>query len=234
MSTLPELQAHFLAALYHDESGLSPQLDISTRSAQQQIQIYRDSIFGGLSKALANIYPVSVKLVGQTFFDALCLRYIQQTPSLSPDVNDYGQGLADFTQGFAPAQSLVYLPDTMRLEWAWHQALQSADDPQADLQTLMSLDPEAVLHSHLILTGTGTLVRSDYPIDRIWQTNQDDYDGDDTIELDNAGVALFVWRQHKTLRMDVIDDALYDFLYQLQQKKPLPKSNTPMPIYKHR
>lgn len=36
-------------------------------SSQQQIAIYRDSVYGSLSSALAQIYPVCKKLVGDEF-----------------------------------------------------------------------------------------------------------------------------------------------------------------------
>ena len=134
-----------------------------------RLRPYRETTLGALADALAAIHPVCVRLVGEDAFRQLARRCARERPSRSPDLNDYGE-LADFIEGFAPARALPYLADVARLEWALHRARHAAP-------------------------GDGpTILVSPYPIDRIWTTNQPDWEGDTEVRLDEGGVRLAIGR----------------------------------------
>ena len=217
---LRELQQHFFHGLFRNQND-SPILELiddsGARSPVEQLAVYRDSVFGGLTKALAGIYPVCRKLVGERFFDAMAGRFIVQIPSCSPDLNDYGDELAAFIAGFPPAAPLPYLPDVARLEWAWHQAFNSADRPGIDMQALAEIDEARREHIVFRLAKSTTLLASAYPIHRIWEVNQDEYKGDDSVDLDEGGVKLIVWRHDLTMRIDPVKASEWRLLTELAQ-----------------
>ena len=185
------------------------------------IDIYRNSIFGGLLKSLTEIYPVTQRLVGNEFFDALCLRYIACTSSHNPDINYYGQTLAEFTAQFEPAMSLPYLPDVMRLEWAWHWALQVKETETSALKTLTTLDAESLSRVTLILTNSASLIRSAFPVLTIWQVNQAEQDGDTAVDLGQGGENILVWRHQRELCMDRLTVSQADFLNAILMQQTL-------------
>lgn len=201
---LHNLQRTFWQSIYNPQLDLTVPIAQTHLPAEQQINIYRNSIFSGLLKALAEIYPVSKRLVGPEFFDALCMRYIAITPSCHFDINQYGQTLAEFTATFLPAASLPYLPDIMRLEWAWHYALQTRSDDLPSVQELVHLDPELLPDVILVLHTTATLLRSRYPVLTIWQVNQPDFNANDSVDLSLGGQDIFVWRDGDQLRIDLL------------------------------
>lgn len=210
---LHKLQQSLLQAIYHRHDDVEQLLDGQRYTAEQQMNIYRNSIFGGLLKSLTEIYPVTRRLVGEDFFDALCQRYIARIPSTKPDINDYGQSLAEFTANFPPAMSLPYLVDVMQLEWAWHWALQCKDTPIGDLHTLLDMDAETLSNITLVLPDSATLIRSAFPVLTIWQANQPAQNGNALIDLTMGGQNILVWRHKVELRMDPLEVAETDFVH---------------------
>ena len=220
MPTLHDIEYAFLQGICNSETSILTELDESNRPAAGQLSTYRKSIFGGLLKALAEIYPVSEKLVGYDFFQALCLRYIRQTPSLSFDLNDYGSDLHAFTRSFPHTIGLPYLPDVMRLEWAWHHAFQAPDYANKDLSDLAHLPFAELEHCVLLIHPTGSLLQSPYPIQRIWESNQDRPD-DNPVNLDEGAVHLFVWRDRNDMHIDILTESMYLLIKAIQSQTAL-------------
>ena len=219
---LHELQQDFLTGLFDPQQQL-PILQyikqMEGKTAADQFAIYRGSVTGGLTKALAEIYAVCQKLVGKEFFDAIIGHFISHQRSYSPDLNDYGAQLSEFIGNFPAAASLPYLADVARLEWAWHRAFNGEDAPHGDLDSLSKLDqdqyPSIIFH----LAKNCALLESVYPIHRIWETNQDDFKGDKQVNLDEGGVRLIIWRHGLTMHMDPLDDAQWALLTELNQQQ---------------
>ena len=168
------------------------------------MRIYRNNWRGGLSKALADTYFVCERLVGKAFFQLLAHKYMNEHPSLSNSLNDYGGHFADF---LAVSPSLIsevpYLPDVARLEWAIHSVL-VAPNPRHEAFNweLLNNIPEEV-YQNLILyrVQPGLLLQSEFPVDRIWETNQDNFTGEDSIHLDEGTVYLFIGRKGFDLKI---------------------------------
>ena len=94
-----------------------------------------------------------------------------------------------------------------RLEWAWHRAFNAADAPPIDTQALGQVeecDRERIAFA--LPEGSG-LLESAYPAHRIWEVNQEEYVGDATVDLEEGGVKLLIWRKELAMRIDVLDAA---------------------------
>ncbi len=212
---LRELERQFIDALFSSSAAPSIQRVIEAtdgRSAEAAFAVYRGSVYTGLTAALSAVYPVCRKLVGQRFFDALAERFITTTPSRSPDLTDYGGELADFIAAFAPAASLPYLADVARLEWAWHRAFNAADASSLNVRALQQVDEAQREQIVFALPDGSALVESAYPIHRIWEVNQDDFEGEATVDLDEGAVKLLVWRAQLNTRIDITDAPEWLFL----------------------
>ncbi|MFW2372301.1 MAG: putative DNA-binding domain-containing protein [Gammaproteobacteria bacterium] len=188
-------------------------------SPQQQIAICRDSVFGSLSLALSQIYPVCRKLVGDEFFDFMATQYIKKHYSVSPDLADFGKQLAIFIEAFKPLSELVYLADVARLEWAWHKAFHAVDYGLLDIYQLAQV-PETDQPSLLFMLPPGSeLISSIYPIDVIWLANQGQNKHDQVISLDQGGVKLLVWRKQYDMRIDTLHEDEWLFLNAIKERQ---------------
>ncbi len=185
-----------ISAHIHAGDGLAP---------TEHLLIYRHAILATLVRALGAIHPVCKRLVGDNFFDAMSRVYARQTPSESPDLGDYGESFGDFVAAFEPAAGLVYLADVARLEWRWHRAFHAPDEDAIDIAALAGIAEEDMDRIAFRLPVSAGLLASDYPVQRIWQVNQDDWTGDQAVDLAAGGARLVVWRQGHEMRIDAPD-----------------------------
>lgn len=225
MIQLQQLQKLFMTAIFDQDTGSYQQLanylvEKEQLSQNDQIDIYRNSIFGSLTTALSQIYPVCHKLVGEDFFEYMAAEYIKKQPSCSADLANYGYDFDLFIDKFQAAQSLVYLPDVARLEWAWHRAFHSADHPGLDIAQLSALTREQQSHVIFQLAPEASLIYSAYPVDKIWQSNQSDEEPEEVVDLSEGVCRLLVWRKGYDMRIDRLQENEYLFLSAIASNKP--------------
>jgi hypothetical protein len=188
-------------------------------SAATAIGIYRNNYLGNLHDALAGAYPVIEQLVGRDFFRLLARRYIEQHPSRSGNLHHYGAGMAGFIAAFEPAQGLPYLPDVAALEWACHRTYFADEAATIDIVKLAQLSPAQ--YSGLILHTTCHLVRSNYPVSKIWHAHQPGAPGDFHIDLASGPCNALVSRRDDIVRVSELADADASWLQAIQAGIPL-------------
>ncbi|WP_017668197.1 DNA-binding domain-containing protein [Sandarakinorhabdus sp. AAP62] len=139
-------------------------------AAGGRFTIYQRNHVASLTAALAKTFPVVQRLVGEPFFAAMAARFIFQSPPRVPMLADYGADLADFIAAFEPAESLPFLADVARLEYARVRAWHAADHASPPLD---GADAVAALLPHrIVLHPSATLIQSDHPVLAIWAANQ--------------------------------------------------------------
>jgi hypothetical protein len=150
--------------------------------------IYRNNVFVGLTRALAQRFPVTERLVGTEFFTAMARAFAQDHKPASPLIIAYGDDFPDFIAGFEPAAMLDYLADVARIEAAWTRAYHAADAPSLDLAALSSLAPDDLFRLRLPPHPSAALVQSDHPVGTIWAAHQ----GEEVMPVD-------IWRGETVL-----------------------------------
>lgn len=215
MPSLRELQRGFAGAVFAAD-GVDPDFALAgMMAASDRVAIYRNAIFSNYRKALGATYPVVLRLVGAPFFNAAVDAFVRAHASTCGDLNVYGDVFGEFLASYPYAQDLPYLPDVARLEWAIDEANRAADhaaDPQAVLGALSAIAPERLAEIRLRLAPSCRLVSSAFPILRLWQTNQLDFVGDESVDLDAGGDALLVRRDSAGVTLAVLPPAEYAFL----------------------
>lgn len=122
------MQAAVAAALLDADRPPPPGLRTWNGSdVAQRFAVHRNNVLLSLVDALAEDFPVVQALVGEDFFRALAAVFVRSRPPRSPVLSGWGEGLAGFIAGFAPAASLPYLADIARLEWLRIRAAHAAD-----------------------------------------------------------------------------------------------------------
>jgi hypothetical protein len=194
---LCRLQQQFLSTLCNSSSrkSIAREVVVSKKlSAQEKLAIYRNSMQQNLIKTLCNTYPVCYQLVGEEFFRGMVTKYSEKMLSVSVDLGNYGADLAKFIAKFLPAQSVSYLSDIAKLEWSLHQLSRGKDNAVFDFSQLNHLSEAQQLHVVFELPINSFLLNSQYPIKKIWQLHQPDYQGETTIDFNIDVERLFLCR----------------------------------------
>ncbi len=189
-------------------------------SALRRLEIYRHNVYSNLRGTLKDIYPVILAVVGDAFFHHAADQFIAVEASRSGDLNQFGGEWATFLGAYPHAAELPYLPDVARLEWAWHEAFHAGDAPPLDLVRLASLPAEEHGGLRFSLHPTACLIRSDFPILRIWEVNQPTFTGDVEVDWDAPSDALLVHRDTVdgvSVLIERLPAAAYAFLHAIAQ-----------------
>lgn len=168
-------------------SGLRDARDIG------RFEVYRASFEANLGEALRGTYPVVHRLVGEAYFGQVARAYLRTHPSHSGDIHEFGAEFESFLAAQDSIGDLPYLPDVARLEWLAHRAFHAADATPLTLGTLAGLPPDS--YAGLCLLPSVGLMRSEFPVHRIWQVNQENWAGDAVVRLEEGGVRLAVFRE---------------------------------------
>ncbi len=224
MPSLADLQTAFAAAVL-GESSEAVEITRTVRGSglapTQRVQVYRNAVWVRLKDALADIYPVLRRLVGDACFDGVAAELIRRYPPRVGYLNPFGEQMAGIVAGLPVLAGLPYLPDVARLEWAWHQAFHAAGAPGLPAQAFADVPVEQQHAIGLRLQPGASLLSSSYPIGRIFEVNQPDYQGDDTVSLDQGGEFLLIIRRGFNVRVEPLSAGEYALLAALAASAPL-------------
>ncbi len=236
---LRELQREFADGIWNDAPAVHAHICDGAFPAARHLQIYRHNTFANLTDALIADYPVVHRLVGEGFFAYAADSYIRRHPPRSGNLHDFGDGtepraagqgcpgcgfggdFAGFLAAFPAAQTLPYLPDMARLEWAWQEAYHAAETAPLSLDALAAVAPEHYGSLVFRLHPSARLLASDYPLLRIWQVNQPDCEGDPAVDLAEGAARLLVVRRGLDVEIEPLAAGEYAWLTALAAGQPL-------------
>lgn len=193
MSTLRELQERIGAAL-DGADGAVELVRAHGIPPERRLQVYRNHLRASLRIALADCYPVIEQLVGAECFGALAQRYLARYPLRSGCLRGYGAEFAALLADQVELAALPYLPDVAALEWARQEAYHAADAKPAGRAALAALGAGELETLRLALHPSCRLLRSPYPLLRIWEANQGDGEDAPAVDLAEGGDTLLVAR----------------------------------------
>lgn len=222
MPSLRELQEAFLeGVLGNDDQPLTRHILAAGLPGRRRLQVYRNNIRASLTQALKCIYGVVGQLVGANAFRQTAHAYTREHPSVAGTLHHYGKEFPEFLATLPNLASLPYLPDVARLEWARHEVFHAAEHVEVNLARLASLAPAQQENLHFRLQPTVRLIASPYPILRIWEVNQPNYQGDDKVSLAEGGTRILVFRRGWQVLMQCIETGEFTLLQAFQTGIPL-------------
>jgi len=198
-------------------------IDPKMSEQPSRFTIYYNNWLFGLIKALIHTYSVCERLTGKRFFEAMANQYVKSHFSSFFSLNSYGFDFFEFIKNFAPASPLPYLSDVAKLEWLIHKTLIGTPNSDINLIKTQELINKIDEHQNLKLSivENGNLITSEYPIHKIWETNQDNHIGETIVNLDEGRVWLLVWRKELELRIDELENVEWKLLVKIQEKEIL-------------
>jgi hypothetical protein len=166
-------QTAFADALLHTDRPVPDGITTARGGVDAaRFAVYRNNVFVGLAKALAQHFPVTERLVGTEFFMTMARAYAQNHKPASPLMIAYGGDFPDFIASFHPARELAYLPDVARVEVAWMRSYHAADAVPISLAVVAAVAPEMLTVLRLAPHPSAALIRSEYPVGSIWGVHQ--------------------------------------------------------------
>lgn len=213
--SLRELQQRFMAALY-DAAAPGPiaAIDGNGLGAAARLRIYRNSCNETHTAALRVTYPAVRALVGEAFFDQAARGYRHAFPSRSGNLQAFGDRLGDYLATLASCRAYPYLPDVARLEWLRQATIlapaAAAITPDAFRRRLgvATASTRVALHPSL------HVIRSAYPLLRIWRYAM--HPGPAGLTL-GAGECVVLWREDDEVAMGAVDAASFACIAALQR-----------------
>ena len=217
LEQLAQFQQQFMDRLYFQQPLTAVTVNDAAGGTDAEccLDTYRGSLYGGLNKALAEIYPVCRQFVGDEFFTAMADRYISRYPSTVERLDDYGEQFAAFLTCFEPVHTLPQLPMLAQLEWAWHRAFHAADAALFDFDGFAEVSQQGGA-VQFQLASELTLLLADYPVDLLWQWHQPD-GPDEMPRLDPMVLPLVVFRPGALVHIERLKNEEWQFLQQLQR-----------------
>ena len=229
MHALPEIQSRFYAAMMAasgDEAAETAVLEVIEEDAgrgRRRLAAYRRGVFGNLCNALVTSYPVVSRIVGLPFFREAARSYIVENPSRSGDLNDYGEGFAEFIGAYPHARQLPYLADVVRLEWLLQITRYAPDRGPADLAGLASTPVEGYGDLLFEIDPACARIDSAWPLHDIWRVNQQAYAGDMEVDF-SQGAQVLLRRTRGAVAVESLSAAEAVFLDALTQGMPLARA----------
>ncbi len=144
------------------------------------MQIYHHQYFISLTEALAKTYSCVKRLVGEDFFRSLATDFIKKHPSKTPNIIDYGEAFSDFIKQYPYCQNMLYLIDIAKFERLYERCYFS--------------------------TSAVFFMRSDYPIIKIWQLDENST----KLDLSIGGDCLKIYQHGGRVVVEKITKQAYD------------------------
>ena len=219
MPSLHDTQARVIGALLRrpDAAPAAPLLRSHRGVApERRLQVYRHNLEASLGAALAAVYPVVARLVGDACFRAVARAFIARFPSRSGNLHAFGAELPAILAAEPALAGLPYLGDVAALEWASHEVYHEADPVAFDVGALAAVPPDAQPALRLPLQHATRFIASAYPVLAIWQSNQAGAAGAGAqVSLDAGGARLLVARSAFEVEYRILGAAEDRFLRRL-------------------
>lgn len=141
-NALLDLQSSFAHHLLHDDAAIETAIAAGHGIAvPRRLGIYHHAYRARLIDALRDSFGHTLTYLGDEWFDADALAYVQAHPSTTSSLNGYGAGFAAWL--LARHAHDADIGELAALDWALRRAFDGADAVPLDLTALAGIAPEA-------------------------------------------------------------------------------------------
>ena len=185
-----------------------------------RLKVYRNNIVGSLTDVMLTTLPIMENLVGKEFMEVMARSFILENPPTQGCLSLYGEGFAEFVEGFELAKSLPYLPDVARFELALNKSYYAQDDEALSAEALSAIAPEDLGDLELCVRNSVQLIQSPYPLTAIRDFCMDDERGD-KLDLNQGGDYIMVYRPQLDTQVIKLAEDEFEMLNNLMSGKTL-------------
>jgi len=181
-------------------------------------RVYRNNSVSAFVDVLRANYKTVHTLVGEDYFSALALAYLEKYPAHQRTLVGYGQGFSKIIEAHVKAHNLGYLSSFAKLDRAWTLAHTAADMRSLSMETLQDYAAAGGdLESYkLALKPDVNLVRNTWPVLAMWSDLRDDTELRGSVELNAKTEHVLVWRRDLEVIYKALTAGEFAFLAALQ------------------
>ncbi|MBY0339705.1 MAG: DNA-binding domain-containing protein [Rhodocyclaceae bacterium] len=219
MNSLRSLQQDFCLAIFNEKKDdilLRQHCVGSATRVRAGIATYRRSILANLANAVVETYPLLQNILGIDFVQEAARVYAIDRLSHSGDLNAYGGDFSGFLACYSPAREYPWLPAVADMEWRIQLIYGAKDAPALNLSAFQSVPPEQWEALKFGMDPGHALIKSDWPLGRIWEVNQPGYSDDMRVEF-NEPQSILLHRKGFDTAVDSLTQGEFDFLSHLSQ-----------------
>lgn len=222
MLALRELQMRFVDALFGgDSDAVAAHIEANGVDPAQRLDLYRDNLREGFTKALAIGFPVIERLVGAEYFRQLAFEFMHAHPSRAGNLHHIGAPFPQYLRERFAGTEYPYLGDVAQLEWAHEEAILADGEAPIAASALVEVDPARYEELRFRLHPACGLVSSRFPIVRIWHANQSESDAAEVIDLGTGGDNVLVHRTADCIEFHRLPSGEFAALAALARGAPL-------------
>lgn len=222
---LANLQKEFWAALVDsDNAVLASICDQGGLKPSDRMDIYRTNVRSLHVSVLISVYPVCEKILGSDCFKQIAKKYVQQNPSQSVDLNEYGDQFANFLRSLIEQRpelaDFQYLADLAQLEWQIQEVYFSADNVKLDIVEFQNACVMQAEEMSFSLQASVSILDSEYPIAELWEMHQSDDAEHKTIDAGEHEY-LCIFRDEYQVSLRKINADLFSLIAAIKDGKTL-------------
>ena len=181
-------------------------------SLEKRLNTYQNNFRQSLSEVLSGTFQTVTTLVGEDFMSQMSQTYALKNPPKKACLHDYGEDFPEFIETFPPAQSLAYLADMARIDWAANRAYHALDISVLSPQNMAELDLSTP-NLKLTLHPSVSLIHSKFAIHDIRQYVRDkDRQNNENFNIEEKEAYLLITRQNYQVSIQEINESEYSFL----------------------
>lgn len=124
---LETIQQTFIDDIYKSTRNLGQYLDRSVPNIDERIDIFVNNRRLCHLDYLKSVYETIVQILGEAFFDAMALEFIDISVQKGGNRHEYGADFPDFLRAHKGLSDLHYVGDVAAVEWAHFQAFLGYD-----------------------------------------------------------------------------------------------------------
>ena len=188
--------------------------ELETSVYAKRFDIYRNNRAVSLVETLQATYPAVQRLVGDEFFSAVARAFIDAHPPTSPVLAEFGASFGDFISVIPGAQSIPYIHDVARIEWARNESYHSEDADILSLEALADLAPDAVIEVSLVARPCVRVIQSRWPAGSLWSVSSGGLPADTRIDM-QQGECVVVVRPLWDVMVHTLSSQTSDFMFSL-------------------
>jgi hypothetical protein len=163
LQTLQSLMTR--AILARDSAEIAKELTAGNADAGRRFAIYRNNTLLSLTRHLKTVFPVTMRLGDERFFDYAANAFITRHPPREARLAVYGGKLARFLATLPACRHAPILAAMARLEWAVHEALVSDEHKPLPASAFRG---EASAAQSVVLQPSLRFVLSRWPLLDLW------------------------------------------------------------------
>jgi len=216
MTDLARWQSRFAATLAQqrpEDDLLDLVSPVSGPAPTEGIDVYLGNTRNCRVRALHDIYPVCLRVLGADCFNAIAADYVKSVPSLHFDLNDEGhelpRKLARIVRENPAFATLPWLSDLAEFERLCHQVYYRPDDTPLDIGSILTDADPARLYP--VLSRSIGWLKADWPVHLVWEAHQDDADPP-SIRMDHRRCAYVIERRNFRAEPIPVSSELVDLL----------------------